>query len=602
MNKDRVDTPLDQTGADPLAWLWRGKNAWFVVTGLWLMTVLLSVFLNLELIREPKYSDPDDAMRIVQVRDLLAGQSWFDVTQYRSFAPFGAEMHWSRLVDLPIAGMILLLRPLIGPEAAALATAVVIPVMAMGALFVALFWGMRGPFGVPHALVCCLILAFTPTVLHRLAPLRVDHHGWQIVLAAVVLGGIVHSDARRGGILAGLALAVSLRISSEGLPLAVITGAILTLRYVLLAAEWTRLSLYIGVLVVTSTGLLLLTEGLAAALKPHCDTFSIAYLAPIVALAFMLFTTQLLLGDKNRLRRAIPSILGLLTAASVFFAVGQPCLGGPFGSMDPIVRMFWYEKVAEGLPLWTQSAHSAGIVILSAIPGLIGLSLAVLVERDPTKRLNWLSLLIAAVGTFAVALLVFRAVSVAHLATVPGSGWLILACLRWIYGFGLPLLRICLTPCLIVLAPGGPTLGTTLVLGDSATTTGPKPMGLKRANFVALQQIEKSIIFAAIDISPEILLETGHSVVATGHHRNQAGLGMVIKAFTATPDAARKIIETTGADYVLLGKALSETRHYLEFAPDGLAARLAKGEVPNWLVQVELNGIGDMLLFRLSSS
>ena len=46
--------------------------------------------------------------------DFLAGQSWFDVTQYRSNPPIGAPMHWSRLVDVPIAGLILLLAPFVG--------------------------------------------------------------------------------------------------------------------------------------------------------------------------------------------------------------------------------------------------------------------------------------------------------------------------------------------------------------------------------------------------------------------------------------------------------------------------------------------------------
>src|SRR3546814_11452087 len=42
-------------------------------------------------------------MRLVEVRDLLAGQGWFDLTQYRLGLEGGTPMHWSRLVDLPIA-------------------------------------------------------------------------------------------------------------------------------------------------------------------------------------------------------------------------------------------------------------------------------------------------------------------------------------------------------------------------------------------------------------------------------------------------------------------------------------------------------------------
>ena len=45
-------------------------------------------------------------MRLVQVRDLLAGQGWFDLTQYRLNPPDGVAMHWSRLIDLPIAVLI----------------------------------------------------------------------------------------------------------------------------------------------------------------------------------------------------------------------------------------------------------------------------------------------------------------------------------------------------------------------------------------------------------------------------------------------------------------------------------------------------------------
>src|SRR5688572_30323257 len=58
--------------------------------------------------------DTDDNMRMMQARALLHGQDWFDLRQYRLNPPFGANIHWSRLVDLPLAGLILLLRPIVG--------------------------------------------------------------------------------------------------------------------------------------------------------------------------------------------------------------------------------------------------------------------------------------------------------------------------------------------------------------------------------------------------------------------------------------------------------------------------------------------------------
>src|SRR5580658_8474779 len=60
----------------------------------------------------------DDAMRLVEVRDLLAGQNWFDMTQYRLDPPDGVVSHWSRLVDFPLA---LIIKSVSGVASAAFA-------------------------------------------------------------------------------------------------------------------------------------------------------------------------------------------------------------------------------------------------------------------------------------------------------------------------------------------------------------------------------------------------------------------------------------------------------------------------------------------------
>ena len=52
------------------------------------------------------YVDTDDAMRMVQVRDWLAGQGWYDLRALRLDPPAGTLMHWSRVVDLPLAALI----------------------------------------------------------------------------------------------------------------------------------------------------------------------------------------------------------------------------------------------------------------------------------------------------------------------------------------------------------------------------------------------------------------------------------------------------------------------------------------------------------------
>src|SRR6516165_9054719 len=54
--------------------------------------------------------DTDDAMRLVEMRDFLAGQGWFDLHQSRVNPPAGFDSHWSRLIDAGLAGLYLLFR------------------------------------------------------------------------------------------------------------------------------------------------------------------------------------------------------------------------------------------------------------------------------------------------------------------------------------------------------------------------------------------------------------------------------------------------------------------------------------------------------------
>lgn len=58
--------------------------------------------------------DNDSMLRLVEIRDLIGGQGWFDLHQYRMGPQGGFVMHWSRLVDAPIAAIILVVSAFSG--------------------------------------------------------------------------------------------------------------------------------------------------------------------------------------------------------------------------------------------------------------------------------------------------------------------------------------------------------------------------------------------------------------------------------------------------------------------------------------------------------
>ena len=84
-----------------------GRSRLVPVLIAWVLAALILTLAMADNIATLRFVDPDDAMRLMEVRDWLAGQSWWDVAQHR-FNRGDFPMHWSRLVDIPLAAVLML--------------------------------------------------------------------------------------------------------------------------------------------------------------------------------------------------------------------------------------------------------------------------------------------------------------------------------------------------------------------------------------------------------------------------------------------------------------------------------------------------------------
>ena len=594
-----------ETASTP--WLMRGHNALLIVGALWLECVIVWLIWHWGSFSTLAFRDPDDAMRLVQIRDFLGGQSWFDVSQHRVNPPHGGPMHWSRLVDLPIAGMIWLLRPLVGGMLAEIIACVAIPMVLLGGICIMLYQSLRIFMGTRRALLTVALLATCFPILTQLAPLRIDHHGWQIAMATALMLGLLHKDARTGGWIMGGALALWLHISSEGLPYAALAGTIVALRYGWSADEWPRLIRTLGLLAIGSAALLLLTHGWNASFISYCDAMSPVYLAPLAMVFIVTLAGRMLSGSATIMRRIIPVTVGGGVGALLFFNIAGPCLAGPFQTLDPLVYSFWYQGVLEGLPIPAQDWPTRGVMLLPSLFGIAGLTLATWQETDAKCRAIWLSLLMLAIGGLGVALLVMRAMSVAHLFALPGLAWLIARLYPRIAALSSMPTRVLLTTALCILSPAGLAVAGHQIgeaISGQEDENGNKSGDTTQkcdsaAQVEALRTLPVTTIFAPIDIGPVILQRTSHRVIGTAHHRNVDGMGQVIHAFLAEPSKARDIIMQSGAEYLLLCPTLNEVKRYGKVEPSGLAARLVKEDVPVWLSQLPVTGMNTMRLYQI---
>lgn len=565
----------------------------------WLLMCVILCLGSLGRIRGMEFPDPDDALRLVEVRDLLAGQGWFDLHQYRINPPGGTLMHWSRLVDIPLALMISLLAPLLGQPLAEQVTLVLVPLLTLAAILTVigrLAWRL---FDVETATYSCLAVGLAPTLVFQLQPMRIDHHGWQILAVAVALAALAGRQAWRGGALAGLALAAGLSISIELLPLAAAFGGICALRWLRGHDERWWLAGYMQALALGLAAIFFATRGLAD-LGPHCDAVSPAHLGFFLIIA----AAVTLLAAAPRLPRGgLVVLLALAGGAAIAFlgATSPACLKPPFAGLDPLVREFWYERVLEGQPFWRLEQLTAVPVLLQLLAGMAA-SVALWQRSRDWLRQWWgdYSLLLGA--AIALSLLVWRSSAFAAVIAAIPIGWLtgrLLARLRHVTRPGQKLASAAMIA--LVLMPSAPVVlaRRALPVGGNEITTLRTSQCRVDEQARKLAGLAPATIFAPLDIGPAILVSTGHSVVATGHHRAERAMHDVIAAFSGSPDAARQIIARHRATYLAMCTDLVEAQVYAMDRPGSFAAALIKGRAPDWLEPVPIPGPRQFRLWRV---
>ncbi len=544
--------------------------------------------------------DPDDYMRLEQIRDWLGGQSWFDVTQYRLDAPRGFQMHWSRLVDLPIAGLIVALRPLLGAVLAERVAITVVPLLILGLIMALVTLATRRSAGERAALVAPLLVACCPLLLFQTMPLRIDHHGWQTMMAVATLACLIGDRPARSGLLAGLCAAIWLSVSLEGVPLVATVFGLLILRFLIDPRHAARLHGFAGALAVGSALWFTVSHHASAWSHTACDAMGPGWIALLSGSAIGALIATRHLADRPWFVRGAVIAAGAGIGLALFLHVAPGCTSGPFGGLDPVTRRFWYQNVLEGRPIWFQPPELQGMIIIFPLVGLTGMALGWRRARatgDAAAARNWTTLALLALTAFGLALLVQRTAAVAHAFALPGAAFLLQHALGVVRHWRRMVLRV-IGSTVAILGATPLTAGSLGTMIFSAVQP-PAPETVPEATlrcaracdrYGALQRLPSAYLLSGLDLAPSLLIHTRHSFAGSGYHRNPEPLRRVIEGFIGDPEATRRMMAARGMAYVLIDPESSEAALYAKTAPNGLMARLVHGQVPGWLRPVPLPG------------
>ena len=551
-----------------------------------------------EVWRTGAFSDTDDAMRMVQVRDWMGGQGWFDLVQHRLAPPSGLLMHWSRIVDVPLAGLIRLFELFTSEERAELLARIVFPLLLQVLLLsVTVSAGclLAGPEALLPAMILTVLSGFT---FEQFPAGRIDHHAPQIVLLMGMVLALARSlDAERAwtALLAGLCLAVSLGISLENLPFMVVLVAVLPIVWVTWPERARRPLLWFALgLAVFAPLVFVATVPPSRYLAVACDAFSIAHLAGVGTGAAGLAGLAMLTGHlPTRTGRTIALVLvGGVVAACVLLSY-PACLHDPYANLDPRLRALWLAHVTEAQPLLVASRERPDTFLILLCPLLAGAVGAALGAWSDTgvARTRWITVLALTLVGIAGTLWEIRVSASAQPIALLGGVWIVTRALAAARRRASPvwsvLASLLILPCstiawaFVPMAP--PTADFTAAHAAGIACREP-------ASLAPLAALPPGLVFAPIDDGSHLLAHTPHSVLAAPYHRNQTGNKTVLDGFMAAPDAAQAIVRASGARYVALCPNEVQISVMGGKSPDGLGSALVEGRTPGWLRPVPLAG------------
>lgn len=595
------DSAPGMRGSRLRAWM----LGWFVAAG-----ILLAGY-GAGALRQD-FGEPDNAMRLVEVRDFLAGQAWFDTTQARLDPPAGTPMHWARWVDAAIAAPIVVLTPAIGRHNAEIATGFIWP-FALLAVFMALAVRVCGEIGARDGLRAeasiagALLAALAFPTLDKFSPGAFDHHNIELICAFVAILGLMRmGEAPRSGAIAGLALGAMMGTAAEGVPI-VAAGIVVAGMLWLVRPDLYRRGLvwFGGGLALSSLVMFLILVPPSRWGQPVCDAMSSSFLgfgAAAGAVAGLLGGVAPHRLTRTLARRlASAAILGAFAVAGLW-AMFPACAGGGYSALGPDMKTLWLAQISEARSLPTLAGDNPAQVFAlagSAFAGLV--AAAAYLWRKPTAG-GWIvaGFLIAGWGMLAWQV---RGSYLATAFALPFGAWAA-ARARQVWQAQPTPAR--LLAFVAVAAASAAALWASLGQQVEARLTPPAVSAnyhgretsakacLTPEAFAPLRDMPAAIMLNQFMLGTGVLQWTSHAAMAGPYHRDVAGTMAAIDVLRSDADTARKLATATAADYVLVCPALPETRFYAGHpAPgvasaDTLAARLGNDAPPDWLQRAPL--------------
>jgi hypothetical protein len=579
--------------------------SWRFITWLiWLVAALVLVQQQWPRIVQFALPDTDDNMRLMQLRAFMHGQSWFDLRQYALNTPYGANIHWSRLVDMPLVALISLARLFSSPANAELFACVLAPLLPLYMAMLAcggLVRRLVSPYAYP---IGALAILASASAVALFSPLRIDHHSWQLTFLMFTLLGLQHEDKVRGGLMAGGATACSLIIGLEMIPFLALGGLSAAGLWIMDNRERVRLRFYS-----ISLSLCTLLGYFAFASYDNrgavCDALSPVWASSMVVAGGLGFGLSWVKHYRFSIRMGLGVLAGGVLA--FFFMHTWPNCLGALEHVSPEAQRIWLNRVNEAQPIFHQSRQVQFTALAMPMLALIGVVLAIYQARDWKKHLNLLVLFFFTLSSMLLCFWQTRFSASADMLAITGVALLLYSIVSGIWRGNMAVITssclgagalLALWMWLIIL----PAYSAPQAQTKTAKAPNANAQCWYKPNLAALDKIPAGTMFTHVDLAPRLISTTSHHAIMGPYHRNAQNILDVYHAFGAANEAqAHALMAHYHARYLLLCPGMNETTQYHSLSPNGFYDKLMAGQVPAWLTPIDLPKGSPFKLWSISA-
>ncbi len=596
----------------------RTRPALSLLAGYWpaillysVITLLLLMALNLPNAADYIGADNDDGMRLIEVRDLMAGQGWFDLMQYRLGLDGGTLMHWSRLIDLPLANLISAFELFVPRERAEALAATVWPLSLSVLLLAAMGLAGRrlgGPVAMHIALGFTAIFLITGS---RFLPGSLDHHNVQLVLIATIAAMLADRRFSLGSYAAaGLAAGLAVAVGAETMPqiaTACLVVACLWLRHGASLARPVRAFCLALMTTVTAAFFLTVPPSLYTAVT--CDNLSLGFYSIVTVGAASLLAATVLASPFRFSIRLLSLAIAAIPVAVTAVTIAPQCLGNPLAGLDPMLQRLWLANTTEARSIFAVARIDPAAWGAFYGAGLTAFAVALfsaLQGRKPEQN----AVLAALIGTsWLVAAIQVRSSTFSNLLAILPFAMLI-ADLRPLTHAG-PRRRAASAFYLAMAFAAMPSVWAMAGLAGVEGVSGfrerlmPAPVtgnhrscGSPQA-LAPLAGMTAATIAAPSDLGVPILRYTPHRVLSAPYHRNQGGMLTELYIGLSNPAQAEAFLRGAQVGILAFCRDEWQTRNLAKLEPQGLYAQLSAGVVPAYLEPVPGTEAADLRLFRV---